>query len=172
MSKIPRRLLNDACVDDDQNALPIVSARDTIGGKATLATAVIIDGDDAFFDEAATHGRSPIERDIEWVSGQEEVSNARRIFVVWLFIRPDRVSREYMYHGAVAVDMYIDDETKRGYKRLGHHASQLGRSFQGDIDLDILDEAARAKLLEALQEHPDALEHSNASLKEALGLPV
>lgn len=172
MTKIPKRLLNDACIDDDPNALPIVSGRDTVAGKATLITSVLIDGDDAFFDEAATHGRSPLEQGIEWVSNRDDVPNARRIYVVWLFIRPDRVSREYMYHGAVAVDMYIDDATKQGYKRLGHHATQLGRAFQGEIDLSILDDVAKEKLVSALRQHPAALEHSSATLKEALGLPV
>lgn len=172
MTKIPRRLLNSDCVDDNPNALPIVSGRDSVAGKAPVITGVMIDGDDVFFDEAATHGRSALEQGIEWVSSLDAVPNPRRIFVVWLFIRPDRVSREYTYHGVVAVDMYIDSEAKKGYKRLGHHAKQLGRAFQGEIDLSILTDDAKAKLVEALQQYPDALEHSSPALKEALGLAV
>lgn len=172
MARIPKTLLNETCAEDDPNALPIVSGRDTLGGKATQSTAIIIDGDDVYFDEAATHGRTPLERNVNWLDNLEDVPNPRRIYVVWLFIRPNRKTREYYYHGVVAVDMYIDSETNTGYKRLGHHAKQLGRSFQGAIDINTLDDEARDKLLTALQEHPEALEHSTDELKEALGLPV
>ena len=65
MTKLPRRLLNEACIDDNPNALPIVSAKDSVAGMTTVATAVVIDGDAAYFNEAATHGRSPIEQGIE-----------------------------------------------------------------------------------------------------------
>lgn len=170
MTKLPRRLLNEACVDEDTNALPIVSAKDSVGGMTTVATAVMIDGDTAFFNEAATHGRSPLEQGIEWMDSPDDVPNPRRIFVIWLFIKPDRATREYVYHGAVAVDMLIDDQAKKGYKRLGHHAKQLGRALQGEIDLEILDDAAKARLREALNEHPEALANSRDELKRALGM--
>lgn len=170
MTKLPKRLLNEACIDDNPNALPIVSAKGGVAGKTTVATAVMIDGDTAFFNEAATHGRSPLEQGIEWVDNPDELAEPRRIFVVWLFIRPDRVSREYVYHGAVAVDMLIDEKAKKGYKRLGHHAKQLGRALQGEIDLEILDDAAKERLLEALNEHPEALAASRDELKKALGI--
>lgn len=172
MTKLPKRLIGDACIDEDPNALPIVSAKDSFAGKTTVATAVLIDGENVLFNEAATHGRSPLEQGIEWVASQDEVPGARQVFVVWIFIKPDRVSREYVYHGAVAVDMFIDDTTKKGYKRLGHHARQLGRAFQGDIDLSILDETAKDRLVTALNQYPDALKHSRDELKIALGLAV
>jgi hypothetical protein len=170
VTKLPRRLLNEACIDDNPNALPIVSAKDSVAGMTTVATAVVIDGDAAYFNEAATHGRSPIEQGIEWVNSPDELADPRRVYVVWLFIKPDRATRQYVYHGAVAVDMLIDEQAKKGYKRLGHHAKQLGRALQGEIDLQILDAAAKERLKEVLNEHPDALANSRAELKLALGL--
>lgn len=170
MTRLPKQMLNEDCIDNDPNALPIVSAKGSVAGKTTVATAVLIDGDTAFFDEAATHGRSPLEQGIEWVSSPEQLTQARRVFVVWLFIRPDRTTREYVYHGAVAVDMLIDDQAKQGYKRLGHHAKQLGRALQGEIDLDILDASAKERLVEALSQYPAALQSSRDELKQALGI--
>lgn len=170
MSNNLKRLLGDACVDRQPNALPLVSPKDTVGSKATVVTAVLIDGDEAFFDDAATHGRSALEQGITWVASPAEVPNARRVFVVWLFVKPDRQSREYGYHGAVAVDMYIDAQTRRGYKHLAQHARQLGRALKGEVDLGILDAAAKQRLLAALAQYPDALRHANPALKQALGL--
>lgn len=170
MARVPKRLLNDACFDERSDAFPIVSAKESAGGKATVITAVLIDGETTLFSEAATHGRSPLEQGIEWVTDPSEVPNGRRVFVVWLYVKPDRVSREYGYHGAVAVDMYIDDATKRGYKRLGHHAKELGRTLQGAVDLSLLDAAAKERLKEALGQYPDVLEHANPELRRELGL--
>ncbi len=170
-SRINRRIQNVECADvKDPNALPIVSSRDTIGGMTTMVTAAIIDGDRVFFDEAATHGRTGLEQGVEWVDDLSEVPNPRQIFVVWLYIKPDRETREYVYHGVCAVDMWIDEENRKGFKRLGHHAKMLGLAMQGHIDLEILDDAARAKLFEALNQYPDTLKHSKRELHEALGV--
>lgn len=173
MQRIPRVIQNSSCTDEkDSRELPIVSAKESVAGMAPVVTAVVIDGDRAFFDEAATHGRTPLEQGLTWVNSPEEVPNARRIFNVWLFIKPERKSRQYVYHGAVAVDMLVDEEAQVGYKRLGHHARMLGLAMKGTIDLSILDDDARAKLLEALREHPEVLENSSPELHEALGLPI
>lgn len=171
MQRIPRVIQNADCADEkDPRALPIVSAKDSVAGKAPVVTAVVIDGDRAVFDEAATHGRTPLEQRLTWVNSPEEVPNGRRIYNVWLFIKPDRNTRQYVYHGAVAVDMLVDEEAGVGYKRLGHHARMLGLAMKGTIDLSILDDAAKAKLREALNQHPEVLQNSSPELHEALGL--
>jgi len=114
--KPTRRIINMACVDDqDPNKLPIVSGKER-GGKTTLITAVLIDGDKGWFDEAATHGRTPLEQGIAWKSSPEEVPNGRQIDIVWLFIKPDQ--GDYVYYGATASSMIIDEEAKVGYKYL------------------------------------------------------
>lgn len=171
VTRINRRIQNAECADvNDPNALPIVSGRDTVGGMTTVMTAAIIDGDRVFFDEAATHGRTALEQSIEWLDDLAEVPNPRQIFVVWLFIKPDRETREYVYHGVCAVDMWIDEENKKGFKRLAHHAKMLGMAMRGQIDLEILDKDARMKLHEALNQYPDTLKHSQPALREALAV--
>src|SRR5690606_36389299 len=108
--KATRRIINMACVDDqDPNNLPIVSAKER-GGKTTMITAVLIDGDKGWFDEAATHGRTPLEQGIAWKSSPEEVPNGRQIDIVWLFIKPDQ--GDYVYYCATASSMIIDEEAK------------------------------------------------------------
>ena len=164
-----RRMQNAECFDtSDPNRLPIVSGKEGYGGQTTVVTAVLIDGERAWFDEAATHGRTALEQGLTWVKSPDEVPEGRRIDIVWLFIKPRQ--GQYEYHGVTASHMIIDEKAKRGYKYLADHANQLGRAIKGEIDLSRLDERARRALLGALNTYPEALAHSSDALKEALGL--
>jgi len=169
MAGFVRRIQNTACYDNtDPNKLPLVSAKGDKGGKATVLTAVLIDGDKGWFDEAATHGRTAMEQKVTWTDSPEKVPNGRRIDIVWLFIKP--VGGEYAYAGATASHMIIDEAAGLGYKYLANHANQLGKAVKGHIDLGPLSESAKAVLKDALNTYPDVLENSPRELKIALGL--
>lgn len=171
MAKLTRRVQNVDCYDtDDPNKLPIVSGKGAYGGKTTVVTAVLIDGDRAWFDEAATHGRTALEQEIAWTTSPEEVPDGRQIDIVWLFIRPHK--GEYRYHGATASSMIIDEEAKKGYKYLADHANQLAKAVKGGVDLHPLSDASKEALLKALNTYPEVLQNSSDELKEALGLPT
>lgn len=171
MAKLTRRVQNSECYDaDDPNKLPIVSGKGAKGGQTTVLTAVLIDGGRAWFDEAATHGRTALEQGLTWVSGAEEVPNGRRVDIVWLFIKPRK--GEYVYHGATASCMIIDEEAERGYKYLANHANQLGKAVKGGVDLSDLSESSKSGLINALNTYPEVLNNSSDELKEALGLPT
>src|SRR5690606_14787678 len=151
-----RLVINMACVDnDDPNKLPIVSGKER-GDKTTLITAVLIDGDKGWFDDAATHGRTPLEQGVEWKSSPDEVPNGRQIDIVWLYIKPTK--GEYTYHGATASSMIIDEEAKVGYKRLADHANQLSKALKGGIDLAPLSERSKRVLRRVLDTYPDVWE--------------
>lgn len=171
MAKLTRRVQNVACVDDnDPNKLPLVSGKGPYGGQTTVVTAVLIDGDRAWFDEAATHGRTALEQGVTWMNSPEEVPAGRHIDIVWLFIKPRQ--GEYEYFGATCSHMIIDEEAKKGYKYLADHANQLGKAIKGEIDLSRLNDHAKGVLLKALNTYPEALANSSDKLKEALGVPV
>lgn len=169
MRGISRRIRNVDCVDlTDPNKLPIVSGKGEYGGKTTVITAVLIDGEKGWFDDAATHGRTPMEQGVSWKASPEEVPNGRKIDIVWLYIKPQGGS--YVYFGATASSMIIDEEAKIGYKHLAGHANQLSKALKGEIDIDALDDRARKTLLAMLSTYPDVLENSSPKLKESLGL--
>ncbi len=168
MVKLTRRVQNSDCYDDDPNKLPIVSGKGGKGAQATVLTAILIDGERAWFDEAATHGRTALEQEITWMKSADEVPSGRRIDIVWLFIKP--VKGEYTYHGATASSMIIDEEAKQGYKYLANHANQLGKAVKGGVDLADLSPSSKAPLIKALNTYPDVLTNSSDELKEALGL--
>lgn len=160
---------NAECVDlTDPNKLPIVSGKDEYGGKTTVITAVLIDGEKGWFDDAATHGRTAMEQGVTWKSSPEEVPDGRKIDIVWLYIRPKGGS--YVYYGATASSMIIDEKNKIGYKYLADHANQLSKAIKGTIDLERLDGRARQTLLAMLGTYPDVLENSSDELKQSLGM--
>lgn len=171
MARLTRRIQNVDCVDtNDPNRLPLVSGKGAYGGQTTVLTAVMIDGDKGWFDEAATHGRTVLEQGVTWLDSAEDVPNGRQIDIVWLFIKPTK--GEYVYHGATASSMVIDEDAKIGYKYLADHANQLSKAIKGEIDLDRLGDASKATLLRTLNTYPEVLQNSSDALKEALGLPV
>lgn len=163
----PRRVINMACVDnDDPNKLPIVSAKER-GDKIPVITAVLIDGDKGWFDDSATHGRTPMEQGVQWKASADDVPNGRRIDIVWLYIKPAK--GDYVYHGATASWMIIDEEAKVGYKYLADHANQLSKAIKGGIDLSALSQRSKEVLRRVLSTYPDVLENSPEELKAALG---
>jgi len=169
MARLTRRVQNSECYDtSDPNKLPIVSAKGAFGGQTTVVTAVVIDGEKGWFDEAATHGRTPLEQGVTWVDAPEKVANGRRIDLVWLFIKPRQ--GEYEYHGAAASHMIIDEEAKVGYKYLANHANQLGKAVKGNVDLEPLSDSAKKTLISVLNTYPEVLANSSAELKRALGV--
>ena len=168
MARLDRIVINLECVDDnDPNKLPIVSGKGE-GGMTTVVTAVMIDGDKGWFDEAATHGRTALEQNLEWQASEDDVPNGRRIDLVWLFIRPRK--GEYTYHGATASHMIVDEEAGKGYKYLADHANQLSKAVKGGVDLSPLGENSKRVLQRVLNTYPDVLENSSDELKEALGI--
>lgn len=167
MARLSNRVQNSACFDQDPNKLPIVSGRGK-QARTTMITAVLIDGEKGWFDDAATHGRTPLEQGVEWVGSPDEVPSGRRIDIVWLYIKPRKDG--YTYHGATASHMIIDEAAKKGYKYLADHANQLSKALKGAVDLAPLSDEAKAVLRQVLETYPDVLANSSEELKEALGV--
>ena len=172
MAKVRRNLPVDPCPDDqDPDALPLVAPDSAYGGRGATLTAVVVDGEKAWFDEAALHGRTALEQQVRWLARREEVPNGRTVNPVWVYIRPAGGGK-YQYYGVVACDMVIDEAAGVGHKSLGDHVNRLEKAMKGHIDLTLLDEKGRRALAEALAGYPEVLEHSRDELKKELGLPV
>lgn len=170
MAKVRRNIPTDACPDGvDPDALPIVSGENAYGGRGATLTAVLVDGDNAWFEEAALHGRTALEQQVRWVDRREDVPNGRLVHPVWVYIRPAGRG-QFQYYGLVACDMVIDEENGIGHKQLGDHVNRLSKVMNGEIDLDLLDGRARKALAQALAEYPEVLANSRPEVKESLAL--
>lgn len=171
MAKVRKGQVDPTCYDETQGTgmLPIVSGENAYGGRGAKLTAVVVDGDRAWFDEAALHGRTALEQSVRWAKSPDEVPGGRTVHPVWVYIRP-APGGGFRYVGLVAVSMRIDEAAGVGYKSLAHHVNQLSKAMNGHVDLSELDAAGRAALLEALKKYPEVLANSPEAVKEALGL--
>ncbi|MFO7265486.1 MAG: YwhD family protein [Bacillota bacterium] len=171
MAKVRGGHVDPSCYDEQraEGLLPIVSAQHAYGGRGARLTAIVVDGDQAWFDEAALHGRTALEQSIRWVKSPEEVPNGRTIHPVWVYIRP-AAGGGFRYYGLVAVSMLIDEENGVGYKNLADHVNKLSKAMNGAVDVSALDDRGLAALRAALSQYPEVLENSSDELKAAIGL--
>lgn len=173
MAKVRKNMPAAACPDDQaDDGLPIVSAENEYGGRGPTLTAVVVDEEKAWFDEAALHGRTAIEQQITtWFKSREEVPEGRTLYTVWVYIRP--ASRgQFQYYGLVANEIVIDEARGVGCKNLADQVNRLEKAMKGQVDLSLLDADARRRLAAALEQYPEVLANSRDEVKEALGLSV
>lgn len=171
MARIRRGQVDPACFDEEQqqDELPIVSGENAYGGRGAKLTAIVVDGDRAWFDEAALHGRTAVEQTVTWAKSPEEVPAGRTVNPVWVYIRPAGRG-SFQYYGLVAVSMIIDEENGVGYKSLGEHVNQLSKAMNGQVDVSLLSEEGLEALRTALNEYPEVLANSSDEVKQAVGL--
>ena len=79
------------------------------GGKVDTP---VVDGERAWWDEAALHGRTAVEQSVTWAKSPDEVPSGRTVNPVWVYIRPAGGGK-FRYYGLVAVSMVIDEQNGR-----------------------------------------------------------
>lgn len=171
MAKVRRGQVDPSCYDEqqEQGQLPIVAGDHAYGGRGAKLTAIVVDGDRAWWDEAALHGRTAVEQSVTWAKSPDEVPSGRTVNPVWVYIRPAGGGK-FRYYGLVAVSMVIDEQNGVGYKNLAEHVNQLSKAMNGEVDVSALDEQGLAALRTALNEYPEVLANSSDELKQAIGL--
>jgi hypothetical protein len=115
-------------------------------------SAVIIDGDSIFIDNGAIHGKSRVERGIQFgAKSPEQVPDGRRIIVVWVTLK--RGESGIGYGGICAsVPFSINADAQLGYKSLPDQVNKMGDAMQGKIQLDVLTPEEKTTLAAFLQE--------------------
>lgn len=115
-------------------------------------SAVIIDGDSVFVDNGAIHGKSRVERGIQFgAKSPEQIPDGRRVVVVWVTL--NRGEAGTGYHGAcAAIPFSINAEAKLGYKSLPDMVNKMGDAIQGTINLDYLTPDEKEKVKRFLSE--------------------
>lgn len=149
------------------NALNVVSAKEHKGfgaGSIDLnnISAVIIDGQDAYIDLGALHAKSKIERGIKFSANKDDVPNGRRCWIVWVAV--DKKEEGAYYAGAMACEMLVDTEARRGWKILADHVNKMDYAMKRRINLEGLSEEEKAALKRCLIEYNE--EMWNASGEE------
>src|SRR5690625_1403018 len=94
----------------------------------TNLSSVIIDGDTAYIDIGAIHGKSQIERRIRFSAEKADVPNGRRCWIVWVAV--DRNEQGSYYAGVTACEMLIDEEARRGWKIFPQHVNLMDKALK------------------------------------------
>ncbi len=139
------------------DALPMhfgMNLASAIGGEefmGIMLTAVVIDGDYAFFDAGALHGRSQAQQGIQFSRDKADVPDGRRVAMVFLGVR-DKEPETAHYEGMIACALLIDRAAGTGWRDLTQEAMAMRRVLDGTVTLDGLTAGERIALRRALEE--------------------
>ncbi|MGI8688871.1 MAG: YwhD family protein [Thermomicrobiales bacterium] len=139
------------------DALPMhfgMNLASAIGGEEFMGitlTAVIIDGDHAFFDAGALHGRSQAQQGIQFSRDKAEVPQGQRVAMVFLGVR-DTEPEMARYEGMIACALLIDRAAGMGWRDLTQETMAMRRVLDGTVKLDDLTAGERSALQRALEE--------------------
>ncbi|MCY0876698.1 MAG: YwhD family protein [Firmicutes bacterium] len=107
-------------------------------------SAIIIDGDEVYIDNAAIHGKGKFEKGIHFTKAADEVASPRRIALVWATLR--RFIAGHGINGLAACVIYIDQESGIGYKNLADQVNKMDGAVKGKIMLEALNDHERTLL--------------------------
>jgi hypothetical protein len=139
------------------DALPMhfgMNLASAIGGEEFMGitlTAVVVDGDHAFFDAGALHGRSQAQQGIQFSRDTADVPNGQRVVMIFLGVR-DAEPETAHYEGMIACMLLIDRAAGRGWRDLTQEAMAMRRVLDGTVNLDGLTAGERVALQRALEE--------------------
>lgn len=139
------------------DALPMhfgMNLASAIGGEEFMGitlTAVVIDGDRAFFDAGALHGRSQAQQGIRFSRDKADVPDGQRVAMIFLGVR-DTEPETARYEGMIACMLLIDRAAGIGWRDLTQEAMAMRRVLDGTVNLDGLTAGERIALRRALEE--------------------
>jgi hypothetical protein len=110
-----------------------------------------IDGDEIFIDNGAIHGKSRLERGVDFrsYSKPEDVPNARCIPEVWVTLR--RTENGMSYFGICGSEIWVNDQ-QQGYKSMAQLVNQMDGAMKGKVDVKNLSAEQKEKLVNFLQQ--------------------
>ncbi|WP_172200143.1 YwhD family protein [Saccharibacillus qingshengii] len=130
---------------------------------------IIIDEGEAKIDVGAMHAKSKVERGIKFTAERMDAEGGRRVWLVWVAV--DKTEEGGSYAGATACEMWINSETKRGFKILADHVNKLDYAIKRKIMLGEMDDGAKTALKTLLTAHNEEWwNRSPEELKEALSV--
>ncbi len=130
-----------------------LTGRDRHGTPDELATlsAVLIDGEEIFVDQGAIHGKSRVERGIDFrgASSADQVPDGQQVSIVWVTLKTYEQGRGFS--GITAAQIVINKELKVGYKPMAPLVNQMDRAMKGKVDLSNLSGEQKGKLAHFLE---------------------
>ena len=105
----------------------------------TLVTALIIDAaGHGKIDAGALHGRSEVEREVEWVGQRTLVPDAQVCWFVWIAIQLDASNTPVRYTGLSVSEVWVDPTRRLGYKSVAGHVNRMAEAMRGGVNVGAL----------------------------------
>lgn len=128
-------------------------------------SSVIIDPDNrVYVDMGALHAKSDVERGIRFSPDKDTVPNGQPYWVVWVAM--ERTGDGPAIVGLTASEMWIDRESRRGWKVLPDHVNAMDKALKRRFHLYHMPEDKKQALRTFLENvHPQAWNNSSPELK-------
>lgn len=130
---------------------------------------ILIDGDQIFIDNGAIHGKSRLERGVDFTTYKkpEEVPNGETIPSIWVMLK--KYESGMGYSGVVATSIVVNKEERVGYKSVAALVNAMDGAMKGKISISTLSNEHQVKLVKFLEEmRPDLWANTPHEVKAAL----
>ena len=133
-----------------------------------LSSVLIDPENNVYVDMGALHAKSDVERGIRFSPDKDTVPNGKPYWVVWVAM--ERGNDGPAIVGLTASEMWIDRESRKGWKVLPEHVNAMDKALKRRFHLFGMPEAKKQALRAFLEKvHPQAWENSSAELKALFG---
>ena len=151
-------------------SIPLSAGLGEIMAPQTLLTVLIVSPDGTMtIDPGALHGRSEIERAIQFVQKREQLADAQAYWMIWVAVELDSANNPMRYKGLSISELWVDRAKQLGYKSLAEHVNRMSEALRGGLNLKSLDGKIRTRIREQLVSiGPHVWERTAPALKEAL----
>ena len=150
--------------------VPLSTGLGEVMAPQTLVTVLTISPDGKVAaDPGALHGRSELESQVEWVPRRELVGDGQSCWVVWVAVELDAANQPVRYKGVSVCELFVNAQTRRGYKNLAESVNRMAEAMRGGVDVSRLTPQTRASVKQRLVAIGRELwERSPESLRQVL----
>ncbi|WDL97968.1 YwhD family protein [Alicyclobacillus sp. ALC3] len=129
---------------------------------------VFVDGERVFIDNGAIHGKSDLERGMQFVKSLDEVPNPRLVWGFWVTLHRFEGGVQG-YYGLTMFALHLDETAKVGYKSLAEQVNQMEKAVKGQVDVSRVPAEVKSRLVNFLQSvRPELWTHAAHDLTAAI----
>ena len=136
----------------------------------TLLTPLLLTPEgDITVEPGALHGRSGLESTLRIVQKRDELSQAKRYWLIWVATELDAQDRPLRYKGLSVSELWVDPLKRLGYKSLADSVNRISEALRGAVNLKTLSPAEIGLIAQQLQSlDAQAWQRTAPPLKDAL----
>lgn len=136
-------------------------------GRDVTVLGAILDNGKITFDNGSLHGRSQVEKDIQFGPEVLRAMKGRRVMALFLAAVKNDAGEDGWY-GLTAGEMRIDTPGRDGFKDANAFTTKLTEAAQGRVSVYAFKEPDRPVLEAFLREHPELWRHADRGFRDTI----